>query len=243
MKTLKRLAAVSVLVTSAFAQAPGFYINAGGGYARVQADSFSVTTSYGEVLHSMGEDDSVTFASVEVGCRFNDNWAVGLGYSDYGTAEIQMSFPKYLGYASILPFPDYSRNILLYDSQQLELVPTYSHALGKRWILHARAGVTYRETKAHFETTYRTFLSGPPSGVVSETFPEEKTSTWSYLASVGVEFAVTPRFSIGVMGTYSPSKMKLPGEKIAGLGNGWVTPSTNEIDVDYFEAAITLGWR
>lgn len=243
MKVLKPLAAVSVLATSAFAQTGGLFFSAGGGYAKVQAESFNLTTHYGEVLHSTSEDDSVSFASLEAGWRFNEKWAVGLGYADYGTAEIQVSFPKYPGWASILPFPDYSRNVLIYDSQQFELVPAYSHALGERWTLHARAGVTYRETKAHFETTYRQLLSGPPSGTASETFPEEKTTSWSYLLSLGIEFAVTPRFSIGILGTYSPSTMKLPGEKIAGPGATWVTPSKSEIDVDYFQGAITFGWR
>ncbi|MGC4071781.1 MAG: TonB-dependent receptor [Nibricoccus sp.] len=243
MKTLKRLAAVSVLITSAFAQTPGFFISAGGGYAKVQAESFSLTTSYGEVLHSTSGDDSVTFANIELGWRFNTNWALGLGYADYGTAELNVSFPKYSGFVSVLPFPDYSRNVLIYESHQFELVPAYSHPIGERWTLHARAGATYRETTAHFETTYYQSLSGPPSGNVSQTFPEEKTTTWSYLVSVGVEFEVTPRFSIGLMGTYSPSKMKLPGEKIAGIGNTWVTPSKSEIDVDYFEVAISIGWR
>jgi hypothetical protein len=244
MKVLKLLAAVSVLAAPAFAQEDrGLFVNVGGGYAKLGADDFSMVTGYGETLRTTDTGDSVGFLRGELGYRFNPNWDLMLGYSDYGEAEVHVSFPRYPGIVSIIPLPDYSRNVIKYETSRIALIPSYHHALGEKLSLHARAGVTHDETRAHFETTYHAYFSGRPDGIFSETFPEAKKKSWSYLLTIGAEYVFTPRLSVGITATYAPFKMKVPVEEIFGLGNGSTRPSSETVDVDSIEGAIVLTWR
>ena len=244
MKVLKPLAVVSVLAASAFAQQDhGLFVNVGGGYAKLSVDDLSMQTGYGETLHTRDGDDTVGFLRGELGYRFNDRWDLALGYSDYGTGEVHVSFPKYPGIVSVLPLPDYSRNVMKYETTRIALIPSYTHALTEKLSLRARAGVTYDETKAHFETTYYAVFSGPPPGTFSKTFPEAKDSTWNYLLSIGAEYAITPRLSLGLTVTYAPFTMKVPGEEIFGVGNPAARPSSENVDVDSIEGAIVFTWR
>src|SRR6185312_11500207 len=155
MKVLKPLAVVSVLAASAFAQQDtGLFVTAGGGYAKFSVESFSQTTSYGETLAATDRDDGVAFVQGELGYRFNANWDLSLGYTDYGTAEARVSFPTYPNIISILPMPAYSQNVMEYDATRISLIPSYRYTLSEKFSLRARGGVTYSSTKAHFETTY-----------------------------------------------------------------------------------------
>jgi Outer membrane protein beta-barrel domain len=244
MKALKPLAVVSVLSASAFAQQDnGLFVSAGGGYAKLSADDFVMVTGYGETLRTTDTGDTVGFLRGELGYRFNPTWDVALAYTDYGTGEVHMSFPKYPGIASILPFPDYSKNVMTYEATRIALIPSYTHALGEKLSLRARAGVTYDDTKAHFETTYYAVFSGRPSETFSESFPEAKDSRWSYLLSIGADYAITPRLSIGITVTYAPFTMKTANEQIFGVGNGTARPSDETLDVESVEGAIVFTWR
>jgi len=244
MKVLKHLAAVSVLVSTAFAQQDhGLFVSASGGYAKLSVDDFTQVTSYGETLRTTDGDDTVGFVRGELGYRLNPRWDLALGYTDYGTAEVQVSYPKYPGIFSILPLPDYSRNVMKYDATRIALIPSYRFELGDKISLRVRAGVTYDETKAHFETTYYQVFSGPPPGTFSKTFSETKNKSWNYLLSVGGEYAITPHLSIGITATYAPFKMKVASEQIAGIGAGTTRPSPEVVDVNALEGAFVLTWR
>jgi opacity protein-like surface antigen len=244
MKVLKPLAVVSVLATAAFAQQDhGLFVSAGGGYAKLSVDDFTQVTSYGETLRTTDGDDTVGFVRGELGYRFNPRWDLALGYTDYGTGEVQVSYPGYPNILSILPMPAYSKNVMKYDATRIALIPSYRHALGEKLSLRVRAGVTYDETNAHFETTYYQVFSGPPPGTFSKTFSEEKNESWNYLLSIGAEYAITRHLSIGVTATYAPFEMKVASEQIAGVGNGTTRPSPEIVDVNALEAAVVLTWR
>ncbi len=244
MKVLKFLAVVSVLATSAFAQQdPGLFVTLGGGYAKLSVDDLSLQTNYGETLGTRDGDDTVGFLRAEIGYRFDSRWDLSLGYADYGQAELHMAFPKYPGIASILPLPEYSRNVMQYEVSRLTLIPSYTHSFGDKLSLRARVGITYDQTKSHFETTYYAYLSGPPSGTFSKTFPEVKKSTWSYLLSLGAEYAITAQLSVGVTIAYAPLDLKPASEEIFGVANGVARPDREKVDVSAVEGAVVFTWR
>lgn len=242
MKALKRLAAVSVLTASAFAQENnGLFVTAGGGYAKIDTDDFSFTTPYGETVRTTDTSDATTPAQLQIGWQFSRQWAVALGYTDIGSSEVSLGFPKYTGLVSILPFPDYSQNVLKIDSRRLSIAPVFTHALTEKLHLSASIGATYTTAQAHFESTYRLYFSGPPSRVVSERSPTEKHSSWNYLASVGFEYLLTSNIGIGVSATYAPIEIKLPQYQVATFGGGRF--SSPEIEGRSLEAAVFLVWR
>ena len=243
MKALKILAVVSVLSPSAFAQSSGLFISGGGGMAAFEADEFTHRTSYGEVLRTTDTSDRVAFAQVGLGYRFNESWDALLSYADYGSAEIGMAFPKYPNIASILPLPDYSRNVLKYETTRLSLAPAFTCELSGPLRLRASAGVTWTKTDSRSETTYRAWFSGPPSGEFSDRTATQSKKSWGYLASLGLEYAFSKNLFVGLGASYSPFKITVTPTRIAGVGSGFTQPSKDSIDVDSIEALLSITWR
>jgi len=241
MKTLRLLAFASFLASSALAQTSGFYVNAGGGMATLKTGGFTQTTSYGEIIKNKDAKDSVAGARIEIGYQFDENWDLGVQFTDYATAEIQMEYPKYPGIFSIVPMPAYSRHVLLYDTIRFALVPSYTFAAGDRMRLRASAGVVGSRTRSHFEATYYIQYSGRPNETLSERYPEEKNTSLSYVASVSAEWIFTKHLSLALNGGYSPYKMDLPASRIAPFGP--TQPSTGSLKVEAFEAFVTFIYR
>ena len=243
MKALKILAVVSVLSPSAFAQISGLFISSGGGVAKFDAGEFTQRTSYGEVLRTSDTSDAVGFVQIGLGYRFNESWDALLSYADYGSAEIGISFPTYPNIASILPLPDYSRNVLMYETTRLALAPVFTCELSGPLRLRASAGITWTKTDSRSETTYRAWFSGPPSGEFSTRTSTESKKSWGYLASLGLEYAFSKNLSVGLGASYSPFKIKVTPTRVAGVGSGVTQPSKESIDVDSIEALLSVTWR
>jgi len=243
MKTLKILAVISTLATSAFAQEPGFFVNVGGGLAQLKAGSFTQTTSYGEVLKTTKRTNAVGFVQIGFGYQFDENWDVVLSVADYTTAEVKVGFPVYPGIVSILPMPAYSQNSLKYNTTRFSLTPSYTYALNDRLRFLGSAGLTCSQTDSHFETTYYAWFSGRPNGTFLESLTKEKKTTWSYLISLGAEYSLTQNLSLGLSGSYAPFKIKVTPTSIVGFGSGSTQPSKNEVNVDSFEGTLSLVWR
>jgi len=243
MNSLKTLAVFSILASAALAQDPGFFVKTGGGIARMAVDSFTQTTSYGETLKTTDKNDVVGFVHFGFGYQIDEHWDVVLSAADYSTAEVKVGFPTYPGIVSILPMPSYSRNVLKYDTTRLALIPSYAYSLSEKLRLRGSAGVTCSRTNSHFETTYYAWFSGRPSGTFSDRLPKESKTAWSYLASLGAEYAFTDNLSLGLTGAYSPFKMKVTPTTVVGFGTGVTQPSKNEVNVDSFEANLSVTWR
>ena len=219
------------------------YFDVGAGYAKVKTGKFSQTTSYGETLKTSDTSDGVAVVHFELGWVFDENWSLGLGYTDYSTAEVKMGFPVYPGIMSILPMPSYSRNVLRYDTTRFALIPSYTYALNERLRLRGSAGVTCNQTNSHFETTYYAWFSGRPNGTFSESLMKEKKTSWSYLVSLGAEYSLTKNLSLDLSGAYAPFKIKVTPTNVVGFGSGATQPSKNEVNVDSFEGTLSLVWR
>ncbi len=241
MKTIKLMAVVSILASSALAQIPGFYVSAGGGLAEVKAGDFALTTSYGEKLKSKDAKNRVPVVCLDVGYQFNENWDLGLRFTKYSKAEINMDFPKFTGLVSIVPFPDYSRHVFYYDTVRLALVPSYTFAAGDQFRLRASAGAVCSQTRSHFEADYYIWYSGRPNEQRHDSYPTGKKTDWSYVASLGAEWVFTKYLSLGLTGTVSPYKISIPASQVGGY---WPTqPSSSSVKVTTFETVISLIYR
>ena len=248
MNALKTLAVFSVLATSAVAQNSGLFVTAGGGLANVESGQYTQTTSYGEVLRTTDTSDRVGFAQVGLGYRFNEKWDALLSYTDYAEGEVALSFPVYPGIFTIQSIPGalprYSRNVLIYEATRFSFAPGYTVRLSESFTLRARAGVSWTKTDSHNETTYAAPLSGVPT---SDRTATKSKDTWSYLASLGLEYALSKNWSIGVGATYSPFEIKVTPTRIEGVGSlapgGATQPSKNSIDADMIEAVLSVTWR
>lgn len=217
------------------------YFSASVGYAKVKIGGFSETTSYGEILKTSDTSDGVAVAHLELGYIFDENWSLGLGFTDYATAEVQMDLPHYPGIVSLLPNPSYSRHVFLYDTLRFTLIPSYTFASGDQFLLHAGAGVTYNRTRSHFEATYYAQYSGRPSSTFYESYPEETTTVWRYTLTLGVEWMMTKHMSLALSGAYSPYKIDVPSTRVAGFGA--TQPSKSSVQVDAFEATFSFVYR
>jgi opacity protein-like surface antigen len=243
MKALKILAVVSVLSSSASAQSSGLFINAGGGIAKFDADEFTQRTSYGEVLRASDTSDDVGFVQLGLGYRFDEKWDAVLSYADYDSAEIGISYPKYPNIASILPLPAYSRNVLKYETSRLSLAPAYTFALSGALKVRASAGMTWTKTDSHNETMYRAWFSGPPSAEFSDRTAPVSKKSWSWLASIGLEYAISEHFSVGLGVRYSPFKVEVAPTPIVGLGPILTQPSKGSTEIKAVEAMLSVTWR
>jgi opacity protein-like surface antigen len=217
------------------------YFTASAGYAKLKAGGFSQTTSYGENLKASDTSDGVAVGRLEFGYIFDENWSLGLGFTDYSTAEIQMDLPRYPGIVSLVPNPSYSRHVFLYDTARFTLIPSYTFASGDRFLLHAGAGVTYNRTRSHFEATYYAQYSGRPSLTFYDSYPEEVTTVWRYTLTLGVEWMMTKHMALALSGAYSPYKIDLSSTRVAGFGA--TQPSKSSVKVDAFEAAVSFVYR
>lgn len=218
-------------------------MDAGVGVAQLNAGSFTQTTSYGEVLKTTDTRDAVGFAKIGFGYQFDENWAIVLSVADYATAEVKVSFPWYPGVLSILPMPSYSRNVLKYETTRFTLVPSYTYELSDKLRVRGGAGATCSRTDSHFETTYYAVFSGPPAGTFSESYAKERKTSWSYVVSLGAEYALTKNLSIGITGDYSPYKIKVTPTRVVGLGAGTTQPSKSTVNIDSFEAFLSINYR
>jgi opacity protein-like surface antigen len=243
MKIPQVVAVIFTLASGVYAQEPGFFVNVGGGLARMEAGNFTQTTSYGEVLRTTKKGDAVGFVQIGFGYQIDENWDVVANFADYATAEVKVGFPSYPGVNSILPMPAYSRNVLRYDTIRFALIPSYTYALNDRLRLRGRAGVTCNQTDSHFETTYHAWFSGRPDGTFAESLMKERKRTWSYLVSLGAEYSLSQNLSLGLSGAYAPFKIKVTPTNVVGLGSGSTQPSKKEVNIDSFEGTLSLVWR
>ncbi len=219
----------------------GLYVKAGAGFAQVTAGGFTKTTSYGETLKNKETKDLVAVATIEVGFQFNENWDLGLRFTDYSTAQIKMDHPKFTGLASIVPFPAYSRHVFHYDTTRVALVPSYTFAAGDRMRLRAGLGVACSQTRSHFEADYYIQYSGRPSEWRYEAYPEAKKTNWNFNASLGAEWIFTSHLSLELTVAYSPYNIQIPATQIAYSGP--TRPSTSSVKIEAVEAAISFVFR
>jgi hypothetical protein len=243
MKTLNMLAICSALTLAMTCQAQELFVDVGGGLARLNASSFTQTTSYGETLKTTKRNSNVGFAHIGFGYRLDENWDVTISATKYATAKVDMSFPTYPGIFSILPMPAYSKNVLKYNTTRFALIPSYTLPLGDHFRLIGSAGVTASVTDSHFETTYYAWFSGRPNGTFSDNLPKEKYTSWNYAVSLAGEYAITKDLSIRLRGGYSPFKIQVTPTLIAGIGAGTTQPSTSKTNVECFETTLGISWR
>lgn len=220
----------------------GLYLTLGGGYARFNAQDFSQTTVYNEVLRPRKTVDTVGFLRAELFYQFNESWELALGASRYGTAEVQLGFPKYPNIVSILPLHDYKQHSLFYRTTRYSLVPTYNVDLGGRLRARVGLGVTCNRTKSHIEATYYAWFSGVPNRMISDVYPTESRTDWSGLVSLGGEYELFKHMTLGLSVAYALFNISVPTSPGA-LNVGRNRPSRDKVRVDAVEAALSLNFR
>ncbi|MFT3866868.1 MAG: hypothetical protein QM715_00085 [Nibricoccus sp.] len=228
--------------TGLFFSYTGLYLNIGGGYARMTTSDFSFTTPYNEVLSTTKNTDGVPFGRLELCYQFDENWDLALGFTRYGTAEVQIAFPKYPNIVSILPLPDYKRHVMLYQTTRISLMPTYSIEAGDRMRFRFGAGVMCNKTKAHIESTYYAWFSGVPNRLVSDSHPAQSRTDWSGIVSIGADYEIFRHGALSFSLAYAPYRIGIPTSPFA-LGQGMSRPSKNNVRVDALEAALALNFR
>jgi hypothetical protein len=216
----------------------GISLNCGFGYTRLNTGEFTQTTSYGEILKTTDTSDSVPFAHLEMLYQFDEAWDIELGAAIIDAAEIQVSFPTYANVSSMLPPPNYSRNVMMYEMYRFSLMPSYTFAVGDRIRVRAGAGINHNRTKSHFETTYYASFSGRPPGMFSENSPDTKYDSWGGVVALRAEWEFGPHTSIGLSCAYSPFQIGVASMPLARYGA--TQPSRSTVTVDSFEAAFTF---
>lgn len=230
------------LAAQKFFEYTGLYLTLGGGYARLKAGNFSQTTSYGEVLKATDTTDGVGFGRVELYYQFDENWELGLGATRYGSATVQLAFPKYPNITSLLPLPDYRRHVMKYRTMRYSLTPTYSIEAGDYLRLRVSAGVTCNKTDSHVEATYYAWFSGRPNGMFSENYATESMTSWSGLVACGIEYAPVQHISIALSAAYAPYNIKVPASRSL-IGLGYTQPTRSSVRVDSLEAMLSVNFR
>lgn len=220
----------------------GLYVNVGGGYARMTTSDFSLTTSYNEVLPATKTTDGVPFGRVELCYQFDENWDLAFGFTRYGTAEVQLAFPKYPNVTSLLPLPDYKRHVMRYQTTRFSLMPTYSIEAGDRMRFRLGAGVMCNKTKSHIEATYYAWFSGVPNRLFSDSFPSQSRTDWSGIVSFGADYEIFKHAALSFSLAYAPYKINVPTSPGA-LYQGVSRPSRSTVRVDALEATLALNYR
>lgn len=244
MKSLNILALSLVTVVSAAAQSTGFFLTVSGGTAQMKTGDFAVynpvasvpAQPLGEALAVTDKSSRASVARFSLGYVINENWDIQLGYADYGTAKAQVAAPTYPGIVFIVPQDNYTRHELKYDSSVVTLIPTYTHALSNQLKLKIGAGLSYSQTSSHFETTLVHYTSVTNSTTTKNRYAKASQSNLSYLATLGLDYAITDKFSIGLTGTSTTMKAKIPSAP-------WVNRTKSDVTVSSLGAELTATWH
>ena len=158
MNTLKVLAVLSIVASSAFAaQESGFFVGAELGRARLKNDGFTVYNSIAstgpEALPALDTTNNVSVGRLTMGYAFNKEWDLRLSYTRFGEAEIRVAGPVFPGiYFAVGPYY-YPRNVVIYKTSMVTVLPVYSIALTERLRVSGGLGFNYATTDSHFEAT------------------------------------------------------------------------------------------
>lgn len=257
MKPQNILAVVSILASSAFAQTPGFFVSAGGGQAWMDVGHFvvynpdsSVPGTPGlEALAAKGTKDTVSVVRLTVGYAFDKNWDLQLAYANYGTGEVDVALANYPG-AVMFPGGDqpiYTRNVFRYKPSAFTLMPSYTCAIGDNWRARAGAGVSYGVTTSHFETTV---LPSPLTfpDYTRESYAGETDRRLGYVVSLGVDYLFTKNLSVGVTGSFSTFKTKVPSSPwwssvVMNSTFGPESGTAPSVNINSYGVELALTWH
>ncbi|MFT3781075.1 MAG: outer membrane beta-barrel protein [Nibricoccus sp.] len=246
MKTLLVAVVTLGLSYSAHAQKVGPYVTAGGGVARLQVGGMSVTnpvaaTSAGEPLTANNSRSTVAVSRVTVGYNFTENWSAQLSYAKFGTGSASFTFPEYAGVVwGVGGGPSsYLRNDLVYKPTALSLAGSFTYAVTDNTRMIASAGVTQSKVRSRFQTVFKSgaVVANPTYQFVE--YSEESETAYCPTISLGLDRKITDQISIGLTGTYSGMKLKIP----TAPNGPWTTASEQTKRVAALSAELYLGWH
>lgn len=221
MKILKVWAVLSIAASSAFA-APqsGFFVGAELGRARLKNDDFKVYNQVAspspETLPSLDTSNNVGVARLTVGYAFNKEWDLRLSYTRFGEAEIAVTAPRYPGIVFAIAPDSYPRNVVVYQTSMVTVLPVYTISATDRLRFNGGIGFNYATTNSHFETVRYQNLSGTRA----DSFAEDSESDLGLVFQFGVEYFVIKNLSLQATANYSEATAKVPPSSMWGRGAG-----------------------
>lgn len=195
----------------------------------------------GEALAATGKKDTVSVARLTVGYDFTENWGLHLSYTDFGTGEASMAFPQYPGIVWAMMIgvgPDvYQRHVLKYKTSAFTLMPSYTFRVNEKLGIRAGVGVSYTKTSSHFEATYtRGTVIFPVPTPQSYSYAKATEQSLGYIVSLGADYLITNRLSLGLSGNATTFKMKVPA-------TAWTNSSQSKVKNNSFGAELALTWH
>jgi hypothetical protein len=176
MRILIRVSLACLMASTALAQGTGdrrFYVGVDVGRSDLDGSGAF------DGVFDVANDDATVF-SLEVGYRFNRNFAVAAGYTDLGEYDGRIS-GACIAIAPPVPCPSfYTRTSV--DGVMVSAIGTWP--LSAHFQFTANAGAFYREAE----------LSYPAAG--QRTAYSEKGMVWKF--GIGVEVPINDRFEVGL---------------------------------------------
>ncbi|EHK0032477.1 porin family protein [Vibrio parahaemolyticus] len=138
-----------------------------------------------------------------VGYAFNDNWALELGYSQF---DLDDSRSKNLGIKPI-DGKDYHHEMdwdASIKAKQVSLAPVFNYALNDKWTTKFKAGLTYTQYDAKVSKHQEYELVANDDVEMTNTLfhSAEKNNEFGAMFSVGAEYQVFPKLTIGANAKY-----------------------------------------
>lgn len=241
MNVLKYCMLSTILASAAFAQEPGFFVSISGGTSQMKAGNFAVYNPVasipgqplGEALPAVDRKDSVTVSRLTFGYTVNQSWDFRFSYANYGTGEVQMAFPLYPGMVFITAPDPYTRHALVYKTSVLTFMPCYNYALSEKMKLRVGAGVNYGMTDSHFEDARRANITGVPR---SNSYAKSSDTSLSYLLSLGADYKVTEKLSVGLSANYTTMKADIPSSP-------WANRTKTNVQISSLSTELALSWH
>lgn len=244
LRVLTLLVATTVLLSPAFGQKSGFFVEAGAGVAQLKSGDFAVYNPLasvpgqplGEALPALDRTSRVSVVRLTLGYAFKENWALRLSYTDYGTGNVPLAFPVYPGVAFAVAPDQYERHAMRYDSTTFSLLPVYTHPLGDRLKLRLGAGLNYSRTSAHIEAAYSSGAILPRPPATAHRYAEATESALGYTLLLGADYLISDRCSIGIGADYGTMKTKVPATP-------WANRSKSSVRLTTLGAVLAATWH
>jgi len=189
----------TLLLTSLFIALPAVsapYVGLELGATSIGGDAKNEFTSNSLGLDS---DTSDTTISAFIGYQFDKHWALELGYRQF---ELEDSLSSDTPISdTVYSEKEWEESV---EVKQILLMPVYSYHLNEKWKLKGGVGVTYTKYEQSSEYSYEEETIYDEDVIGSETSQSERTEQqqWGGIASVGVEYNITSKLSVGAAAKY-----------------------------------------
>lgn len=143
------------------------------------------------------ESDEGMFGAF-VGYQFNNNWGLELGYRQF---DMDDSKSTEVVEGGLEKESEWDADI---SAKQFTLMPIYTHSFNDQWSLKAGAGITY--TQYDFNSSYsyeeEVIATDVDQNYQRTAGPSGSSNEFGGIASIGVEYAIIPAFTVGANAKY-----------------------------------------